>query len=205
MRQCILCEKEYRDERKEYYCEECEEKLKKIKTLKMLDKAEKKILKDIKTYRNAKKEEVLKHLKIVEKRIFDGIDKFSSVPEVIIAIQMQNNELEYESQKKIGTRKVDFYIPGIKIILEIDGEIYHSNENEMFFRDRQIMAQVGEEWEIIHIDPNKIPKYTWNLKDALPYVVSERNDNFRFRDSALDSDFLTDFYGMKQYLRRNKH
>ena len=115
---------------------------------------------------------------------------------------MQRIRLNYESQKKIGDAKVDFYIPEIKIILEVDGSIYHSDSNKNFLRDRRIMSVVGEKWEIVHIDANKIPKYSWNLRDGLPYVVSQRNEQWRFRDSEFDSYYLMDFYDFEKYLRR---
>ena len=88
---------------------------------------------------------------------------------------MQRIELEYETQKEIAGKKVDFYLPEIKIALEIDGELYHTDDNTAFLRDRAIMRELGESWEIVHIDAKMVPKYTWNLRDALPYIVSESN------------------------------
>ena len=117
---------------------------------------------------------------------------------------MQRINLEYETQKIISGTKVDFYIPETKIILEVDGSIYHSNKDKTFLRDRRIMSEFGEKWEIVHINSDMIPKYTWDLRNALPFVVLQRNDKWRFRDSEFDSDFLMDFDNLEKYLRRQK-
>ena len=107
-----------------------------------------------------------------------------------------------KTQKEIAGKKVDFYLPEIKIALEIDGELYHTDDNTAFLRDRAIMIELGESWEIVHIDAKMVPKYTWNLRDALPYIVSERNERGCFRDSKLDSDLLQEFKLFESSLKR---
>lgn len=204
MNKCVMCGADIDEKSGKYYCETCEEKMRYVKKLSMVDKAEKLILKKSRDKKEIPDEEVLKYSKVVRERISNGIDKFSSVPEVIAAIQMQRINLEYETQKMIAGTKVDFYIPEIKIIFEVDGSIYHSDKDKTFLRDRQIMKEVGEKWEIVHINSDKIPKYTWNLRDTLPFVVLQRNDKWRFRDSEFDSDFLMDFDSLEKYLRRQK-
>lgn len=199
-----MCGADIDEKNGKYYCEICEEKMRYVKKLTMVDKAEKLISKKPRDKMEIPDEEVLKYSKIVRERISSGIDKFSSVPEVVAAIQMQRINLKYETQKIISGTKVDFYIPEIKIILEVDGSIYHSDKNKAFLRDRQIMRALGENWEIIHIDSNMIPKYTWKLKEALSFIIMQRNDNDLFRDSEMDSYYLMDFDNLEKYLRRQK-
>lgn len=202
MSKCVMCGNEFDDKNNKYYCNGCLEKMRFVKQSSMVDKAEKLLMKKMGHFERISEDNILECSKIVRKNIENGIDKFSSIPEVAAAIQMQRIRLNYESQKKIGDAKVDFYIPEIKIILEVDGSIYHSDSNKNFLRDRRIMSVVGEKWEIVHIDANKIPKYSWNLRDGLPYVVSQRNEQWRFRDSEFDSYYLMDFYDFEKYLRR---
>lgn len=204
MRKCVLCNSELDEKNNQYYCEKCISKMKYVKKMNMIDKAEKEICK--KLYgRKVSKEDICKTVNVIRERVANNIDNFSSVPEVITAIQMSMIGLKYETQKNIGGIKVDFFIPEIKIILEIDGLIYHANNDEKFLRDRRIMHYVGEKWEIVHIDTDKIPKYTWNLRDALPFIITQRNEQWRFRDTELDSDFLMDFEKLERYLdRENK-
>ena len=116
---------------------------------------------------------------------------------------MQKIGLEYETQKEIAGKRVDFYIPEIKIVLEIDGEIYHTDDGKSFLRDRKIMRKIGESWEIVHIEAKDVPKYTWNLRESLKYIVFERNDRLRFRDSQFDSDLLREFKNLELYMKRS--
>lgn len=201
---CIMCGSNINKISRKYYCKICEEKMRYVKKISMVDKAERIIFKSSMYKNGISNEEILKCSKIVKERILNGVDKFSSIPEVLVAIQMQRINLDYETQKIISGTKVDFYIPEIKIILEIDGSIYHTDKDKSFLRDRRIMGTIGEKWEIVHINPNMIPKYTWNIREALPFVVTQRNDKWRFRDSEFDSDFLVDFDDLEKYLRRNK-
>lgn len=148
--------------------------------------------------------DVSKFSEIVKDRVIKGIDKFSSIPEAAVAIQMEKIGLKYEAQKEVAGKRVDFYIPEIKIILEIDGELYHTDENKTFLRDREIMREVGDEWEIVHIEASKVPKYTWNIKEALMHVVSERNDKWRFRDSLFDTELLIEFHNLELYMKKGR-
>lgn len=202
---CTMCGKKYTiNKHNAYLCEECQDKIRLIKKFEMVDKA-KSLLE-----RRTGKCKGLKHKidmsgfsDIVKDRVSKGIDCFSSIPEVEVAIQMQRNGLEYETQKDIGGCIVDFFIPEIKIILEIDGELYHTDSNRAFIRDRKIMRELGEDWEIVHIEAKDVPKYTWNLREALKYIVFERNDRLRFRDSQFDSDLLREFKNLELYMKRS--
>lgn len=201
---CTMCGKEYESEEYgTYTCAECEEKINLIKKMEMVDKARKLLEKKIGKSRILKQKiDVSKFSELVKDRAIKGIDKFSSIPEAAVAIQMEKIGLEYETQKEVAGKRVDFYIPELKIILEIDGELYHTDGNKSFLRDREIMREVGEEWEIVHIEASKVPKYTWDLKEALMYVVSERNDKWRFRDSLFDTDLLIEFHNLELYMKK---
>lgn len=206
MKECVICGSKFESNKNKYYCDKCDEKIKLVKKLEMVDNAEKLINKKPRNLRRIIDDiDVSENVKIIKKRIINGIDKFSSVPEVLVAIQMQRIDLEYQTQKEIAGKKVDFYLPTIKIILEIDGDIYHLDQNKTFIRDRQIMSEIGEDWEIVHISSKDVPRYTWNLKEALPFIVLERNEKFRFRDSRMDSDFLHEFKDLEFYLKRKEY
>lgn len=203
---CVMCGKEYEisNSKDSYLCLECTEKINLIKKLEMVDKAKIMLEKKRGKCRSLKpKIDVSNFADKVKKRVSDGTDAFSSVPETAVAIQMQKIGLEYETQKEIAGKRVDFYIPEIKVILEIDGEIYHTDDGKTFLRDRKIMSEIGESWEIVHIDAKDVPKYTWNLRESLRYIGFERNDRWRFRDSLLDSDLLKESVNLNRYLKRS--
>ncbi len=202
---CVICGNEFESGKSEVYsCEKCQERTRLVKKLEMVDKARKVLEKrkgKMKAYKP--KLDMSKYAEKVKERVINGIDNFSSVPEATVAIQMERIKLKYETQKDIAGKKIDFIIPEIKIILEIDGELYHTDEDKAFLRDRQIMACVGEKWEIVHINADEVPLYTWNLREALLFVATERNTKFSFRNSLHDSDYLEQFRDLELYLKRS--
>lgn len=202
---CVMCGKDYESNtRGSYKCPQCESKLALVKKLEMVDKAEYKLTRVSGKQRMKKGIDLSKEIFSVRKRVLNGIDRFSSLQETMVAIQLEKQNLKYESQKEINGKKVDFFLPELKIILEIDGELYHTDEDKEFLRDRQIMSGIGEEYEIIHIEADSVPRYTWNLKEALVYIVQERNEQRRFRDSRCDTYFLEQFRNLEFYLKGSK-
>ena len=188
---CYICGKEFESGSiKKYSCKECDENVRLVKKLKMLDKAEYSLTHIIGKNGIKFNINISKEVDIIKKRVESGIDNFSSKPEAIVALQLERRGIRYESQKSIGGKNVDFYLPNMKIVLEIDGELYHTDENEKFIRDRAIMRALGEKYEIVHIEASLVPSFTWKLDIAIPMLVSWRNEKYRFRDSTRDSEFL---------------
>lgn len=201
---CVMCGKDYENNtRTSYKCPQCEQKLVFVKKLEMIDKAENKLTMVSGKNRKKRNIDLSNEVQEIRKRIARKIDKFSSMQEAMVAIQLEHQKVKYESQKEISGKKVDFYLPELKIILEIDGELYHKDTDKEFLRDRQIMHEVGEEYEIVHINAESVPRYTWNLKEALPYIVEERKEQEVFRDSRCDEYLLEQFRNMELYLRRH--
>lgn len=95
--------------------------------------------------------------------------EFGSADEVAVAIILVENELKTVMQKKIGKNTVDFYIPSLKVVLEIDGELYHTDKGAEFARDSNLRAALGDEWEIIHIPT----KYIHQKIELLPEAVKQ--------------------------------
>lgn len=203
---CLICGEEFESGKTNAYsCDIGESKIRLIKKMEMVDKAQRELEKRTGRMKSFKpKRDMSRYAKPVKERVMNGIDNFSSMPEAVAAIQMERIGLKYETQKDIAGKKADFVMPEIKIILEIDGELYHTDEDKSFLRDRQIMAAVGEEWEIVHINAESVPRYTWNLKEALPYIVEERKEQKVFRDSRCDEYFLEQFRNMELYLKKEK-
>lgn len=199
---CVMCGKDYENNSKiSYKCTSCENKLITVKKLEMIDKAEYKLCTVGGRQRFKKNIDLSKEVQNVRKRILEKTDSFSSLQEVMVAIQLENQGIKYETQKEINGKKVDFFIPDLKIILEIDGELYHTDKEKEFVRDREIMSKAGEEYEIVHIDAESVPRETWNLKEALPFIVESRDKNNMFRDSRLDTYWLEKFRLMQAYLK----
>lgn len=192
MDRCILCQNEItKGARHLYYCADCQDKMKRVKKMETLDKAKSELMQRRKNkYHKDKMLKIERSAENVRERIILGKDNFDSKKEVMIAIQLEHNGAPYESQKHIGDYRVDFVIPSLKVILEIDGTTFHQNEDASFLRDRRIMNCVGEKWEIVHISDYAIPRMTWKIDTMLPMIIAQRDENHRFRDTRSDTDFL---------------
>lgn len=89
-------------------------------------------------------------------------EKYGSIPEIIVAIELLKLGYSIIPQQKVGKYRVDFAIPNKKIIIEVDGEIYHSNINKQ--RELEIQIMMGMDWKIIHIPAESIRKKIKKLR-----------------------------------------
>lgn len=78
-------------------------------------------------------------------------EKFDSVPEVIACVELLYIGARVIAHQKVGAYTVDFYLPDEKVIVEIDGKLYHANLDKEFRRDLVLKNMLGSEWEIKHI------------------------------------------------------
>ena len=69
-------------------------------------------------------------------------------------------------QQKIGRYKVDFAIPDQKLVIEVDGELYHGCEGEGK-REATIQISLGFAWKIIHVPAEWIEKDIRKLKKVI--------------------------------------
>lgn len=85
---------------------------------------------------------------------------FDSSCEIMACIQLINNEVKVTPQYKIKNYTVDFYLPELKIILEIDGYNHNSSKNLLYDakRDANILQELGSGWEVIRIKTTLIEK-----------------------------------------------
>ena len=93
-------------------------------------------------------------------------EKFGSVPEAMVAIELLRLGHKVIPQQKIGKYRVDFYLPDIKTVLEVDGELYHKGivDNE---REATILLTLGLDTRIIHLPAELISKDIRKLKKVL--------------------------------------
>ena len=84
-------------------------------------------------------------------------EKYGSIPEAMVAIELIRLGYSIIPQQKINKYNVDFAIPKHKIIIEVDGKIFHSNDTKKE-REAIIQLSVGIDWKIIHIPAEYITK-----------------------------------------------
>lgn len=77
-----------------------------------------------------------------------GAEKYGSVPEAMVAVELLRLHHSIIPQQKIGCYRVDFYLPKIKMIIEVDGGIWHSKKNT---RDAELQLILGLDTMILHV------------------------------------------------------
>lgn len=84
--------------------------------------------------------------------------KYGSVPEAMLAIELVRCGYKIIPQQKIGSYHVDFALPNEKLIIEVDGSIYHANAQKELEREAKINYAIGFDWHFMHIPAESISK-----------------------------------------------
>ena len=84
--------------------------------------------------------------------------KYGSIPEAMLAIELVKNGYKIIPQQKIGIYHVDFALPNEKLILEVDGSIYHANTQKELQREAAINYKIGLDWHFVHLPAESISK-----------------------------------------------
>ncbi len=85
-------------------------------------------------------------------------EKYASIPETMVAIELIRLGYKIIPQQRVGHYHVDFAIPDIKAVIEVDGESYHRNKDREAKRELRIQYAFGLDWKIIHIPAELIRK-----------------------------------------------
>ena len=151
--------------KRSYVCDYCKGKIKKKQAC---------LIPDVRTKRerrfdNAVKEiakqvpdigEYARAIKIAESRC----EKFGSIPEAMVAIELVRLGYKIIPQQKLGKYHVDFLMPDEKIVIEVDGELYHREKTP---RIGEIQIMLGLDWKIINIPAELIRKNIQKLSDCI--------------------------------------
>lgn len=166
---------------KRWYCDECYEKISesrkkdrdeyiRLKKKLMLERAIRMLEKQrINPYDYTEAYTAVKEF--VEK----NPDRFDSAHEMVAAMILIDNEIGIKTQYSVAGYRVDFYIPDLKAVLEIDGVLYHkhrkTHDNN---RDIKIRQELGADFEIIRIDTKYIEQNAELLVEAIKAIRAER-------------------------------
>jgi len=112
-------------------------------------------VKDVKKYDKA--------IKAAETRMY----RYDSIPEAMVAIELLKNKIKIIPQQKIGRYKADFALPEPKVILEVDGELYHTSLEKEGMRDMAIIGMMGKDWKVVHIPSQYVLK---DITKVVPYI-----------------------------------
>ena len=109
------------------------------------------------------KEEYQNAIGEVEKIAFDQI-KFDSSAEIMVAVELTKSHIPFKHHEKIAGYEVDFFLPDEKIILEVDGIIYHNTTVETDkYRDNQILNYLGSDYRVVRVLDKSINYSVLNL------------------------------------------
>lgn len=131
--------------------------------------------------------------------VVENPDKFDSSHEMIAAIILVDNAVSAKMQYKIGSYKVDFFIPEYKIILEIDGEFHRNNLYRDNQRDIKIREMLGDDWETVRIGTKYIEENAKALVDAMIAIRDEKKKIRRQHNG-----FLPDWYSSRNKAKRTR-
>lgn len=113
-------------------------------------------------------------IEVVEGYLEKNPDKFDSSYEVLAAIVLVQNRIYSKMQYKIGRYQVDFLLPELLVVLEIDGERHKNRKGYDTSRDIQLQKALGEGWDIIRIPTDLLDKDAKKLPEAIHKVIDHR-------------------------------
>ena len=207
---CSQCGNEFTttkyEHEKQYVCKECREKqqnsLMAKKREKIIDRAIVALKRNI--HINRVFEGYLQSIEAVKRKNSSGM-KFDSKEEVMVAIQLEKDEIKYETQIEIVGHKVDFVLSNLKVVLEVDGKLYHTDHHKDALIDERVKSALGSGWEVIRISDDNIHYYLPALKKCIQAVLDEKR---LYYSSYSNDDFIIESVMMKEqsndYLHINK-
>lgn len=89
---------------------------------------------------------------------------YGSIPEVLTAIMLLKLGYSIIPQQQVGKYIVDFLLPKQKMVIEVDGELYHRRKTH---REAEIQIMLGMDWKIIHIPSELIRCDATKLKEYI--------------------------------------
>lgn len=100
-------------------------------------------------------------------------DKYGSVPEAMVAVELLKLGYRIIPQQKVGKYRVDFYLPKEKMVVEVDGELYH-RDNFRGDREATIQLSLGLDLTIVHVPAEWISK---NIRKLKKVIEKSRNQD----------------------------
>jgi len=107
---------------------------------------------------------------------------FQSTEEIMVALELARRGVKAHHQVKIFEYIVDFVLPEMKVVLEIDGRSYHGKDRQKYqqIRDDVIKWKLGDGWEVIRISTDNINTNITKLLPGIRAVLSRRKSARQF-------------------------
>ena len=105
-----------------------------------------------------------------------AIDKFDSMPEVTACIELLHIGARVIVHQRVGDYTVDFCLPDEKVVIEVDGDLYHANAGEEFVRDNAITHMLGDGWTVRHVPADAITKRHETFGRGMRKMLNEKRE-----------------------------
>lgn len=112
---------------------------------------------------------------------FKDFNKFQSSNEMMAAIELLKCRVKTKMQYKILKYRVDFYLPDLKVVLEIDGRLHDFKVKKDSDRDIAILAELNSNdkgWEVVRIPTGYLEM---NIKQLVPAIKAVKKEKQRLR------------------------
>lgn len=109
--------------------------------------------------------------------------------EIIVAIILEKDELEYEANYSVGKYKVDFFLPEYLSCVEVDGHLHKGREIYDSNRDIDIRNELGGMWEVVRIPTKYIEKNPPAIVSAIKALWEEKQRLRRENHGVLPDNF----------------
>lgn len=103
-----------------------------------------------------------------------AIEKFDSVPEVVACIELLHIGTSVIVHQPVGDYTVDFCLPDEKVVVEIDGSIYHTDTAKQDMRDYAITYMLDGDWAIRHIPSDAVMKNHEKFGRGMRRLLADR-------------------------------
>lgn len=118
--------------------------------------------------------EYLRSSKKIYEMAISETEKFMSSDEIIVAILLDEYGFVYNVNYQILNYRVDFYIPELKICLEVDGSLHQHKLEYDSERDINIRAALGQEWEVVRIPTKYIEDNPSKIIEGIEKLAEEK-------------------------------
>lgn len=101
---------------------------------------------------------------------------FQSTEEIMVAMELIRRGVKAHHQVRIYEYSVDFVLPEYKVILEVDGRIYHGKDKlkQQIMRDEAVSNKMGAGWQVVRISTDCINMNVTKLISAIKKVLQKR-------------------------------
>ena len=101
---------------------------------------------------------------------------FQSTEEIMVALELIKCGIKVYHQVRIRQYTADFVLPDDKVVLEIDGAVFHTKDTKNYesHRDDIINLSFGLDWEVIRISSSSINKNITKLYPAIKAIQKQR-------------------------------